>query len=251
MNDRDHDKQTVRRFQELARRAEMIGTYTYSSFHSPEGAALAYQAAGERQLRFFGGANSCERVMIRFGDPEEMGYEEEFPIGILCAEPTQPKFAENLTHRDFLGAVLNLGIERDVIGDILIKDSRAYIFVQKDMEDYVLSALERVRHTTVKCYKVFEVPEDYLPELKEESVTVVSPRLDAVLAKVYRLSRTEAKALFDSEKVTVNGHICRNPEFIPKENSRITVRGYGRLEYKGEEHATKKGKIAVNLMRYV
>ena len=63
----------------------------------------------------FGGTENCERLMIRFGSEELFGYEEPFPICCLLAEPLIEKFADNFTHRDFLGAIMNLGIERDVM----------------------------------------------------------------------------------------------------------------------------------------
>ena len=251
MNEKEHERQNINRFAELAERARRGGRYCYSSFHSPSGASDAYKAAAEREISLFGGAAGCERVMVRFGDPEELGYEEEFPIKVLQVSPAQEKFAENLSHRDYLGAILNLGIERDVIGDILVRDKSAYVFVAEEMADYIISGLERVRHTNVKVKPAETLPEDMLPKLKEEAVTVSSPRLDAVLSKLLQLSRGEAKNLFDAEKVTVNGRLCRNPETLLKEECGISVRGYGRFEYMGEMSETKKGKTRVIIGRYV
>ena len=247
----EHEQKSINRFSELAERARRNGVYTYTTFHSPEGAQLAYQAAADSEIAMWGGAENCERLMIRFGDPKELFYEEPFPIRILCVEPKQAKYAETLTHRDFLGAILNLGIERDVVGDIFVRDSSAYFFVLEEMADFICSGLDRVRHTAMRCKAVDAVPEDMLPKLKEESVTVASPRLDAILAKVYHLSRGEAKSLFDAEKVTVNGRLCKNPETVLKENSKISARGYGKLEYRGEESTTKKGKTAITIWRYI
>ncbi|MCR5250293.1 MAG: DbpA RNA binding domain-containing protein [Lachnospiraceae bacterium] len=249
--DREIEQQTIRRYRELAERARQSGVYAYTSFHSPAGAALAYRAADEREITMWGGAKSCERVVIRFGDPQEIAYEEAFPIRILHAESKQAKYAEKLTHRDFLGAILNLGIERDLIGDIFVSDSAAYIFVLEEMADYVMNGLERVKHTAMKCSLTEEVPADHLPKLCEESITVASPRLDAVLAKVYHLSRGEAKDLFDAEKVFVNGRTCKNPETELKDNCKVSVRGYGKMEYRGEMHVTKKDKFSMTVWRYV
>ncbi|MBO6299478.1 MAG: hypothetical protein J6N53_11620 [Lachnospiraceae bacterium] len=111
--------------------------------------------------------------------------------------------------------------------------------------------MERIKHTAVRCSIVGAVPENCLPKLCEENITVTSPRLDAILAKLYHLSRGEAKKLFDAEKITVNGRLCKNPETILKENSRVSVRGYGKLEYRGEEYTTKKGKTGITIWRYV
>ncbi len=247
----EHEQKTKKRFQELADRARQSGVYTYTSFHSSETAGLAYDAADESEITMWGGTENSDRVVIRFGDPEKLFYEEDFPIRILCVRPKQEKYADKLTHRDFLGAILNLGIERDVVGDILVENSSAYFFVLEEMADYIRSNLERVRHTAVVCNTVDEVPPDCLPKLCEETVTVSSPRLDAIIAKVYHLSRGEAKALFDAEKIILNGKVCRNPETILKGDCRVSARGYGKLEYRGEEHTTKKGKTGITIWRYV
>ncbi|MCR4585711.1 MAG: hypothetical protein K5686_08300 [Lachnospiraceae bacterium] len=247
----EHELKNIKRFTELAERARQSGVYTYSDFHSPETAALAYEAAREGEITMWGGTEGCERVVVRFGDPKELAYEEEFPIRILYVTPRQEKFADRLSHRDFLGAILNLGIERYVTGDIIVSGNSAYFFVLEDMADYICSGLERIKHTAVKCSVSEEVPRDCLPKLCEENVTVSSPRLDAILAKVYHLSRGEAKRLFEAEKITVNGRLCRNPETVLKENSKISTRGYGKLEYRGQEHTTKKGKTSITIWRYV
>ncbi|MBP8969142.1 MAG: hypothetical protein KBG42_07665 [Lachnospiraceae bacterium] len=124
----EHDRNNIKRFMELAERARQSGIYTYSSFHSARTASLAYEVADEHEVRMWGGTQDCERVVTRFGDTQEIAYDEPFPIRILYVRPKQEKFADKLTHRDYLGAILNLGIERDVIGDIIVADQAAYFF---------------------------------------------------------------------------------------------------------------------------
>ena len=247
----EHAEKNLKRFEELAERARRSCVYTYSSFHSTETASLAYRVASENEVTIWGGTDNSERVVVRFGDPKELGYEEDFPIRIVCVKPKQEKFAGDMTHRDFLGAVLNLGIERDVVGDILIAEHTAYLFVLEELADFVCLEWERVRRTAVKCEPVKEIPAGLLPKLAEETVTVASPRLDAVLAKLYHLSRGDAKSLFEAEKVTVNGKVCTNPETMLKPDSKVSIRGFGRFEYRGEEHATRKGKTGITIRRYV
>ncbi len=247
----EHAEKNLKRFEELAERARRSCVYTYSSFHSMETASLAYRVAGENEVTMWGGTDNSERVVVRFGNPKQLGYEEDFPIRIVCVKPKQEKFAGDMTHRDFLGAVLNLGIERDVVGDILIAEHTAYLFVLEELADFVCLELERVRRTAVKCEPVKEIPAGLLPKLAEETVTVASPRLDAVLAKLYHLSRGDAKSLFEAEKVTVNGKVCTNPETVLKPDSKVSIRGFGKFEYRGEEHATRKGKTGITIWRYV
>lgn len=245
-----HDEQTIKRYAELAERARRSYSYTYTGFHSPSGAALAYRAADEREIRMWGGTEGCERIVIRFGTEEDTGYEEEFPIRIIHVEPRSGKFADKLSHRDFLGAILNLGIERDRVGDILIHDNTAYVFVLEDIADYIKDMLENVRHTPVRCSYVDKIPDEAGPKLIREEISVASLRLDAVIAKLFRLSRTDAKELFDREKVFVNGRACRSAEYAPKEGDSISVRGFGKFDNKGELRKTKKGSLVIEVDRY-
>ena len=156
----DHDEQLIKRYGELAGRAERTGAYAYSDFHSPSGAALAYHVGGEGFVRLWGGQETSERVMVRFGNPEEMGYDEDFPIVLIRIAPIQPKFADRLGHRDFLGAIMNLGIERDVIGDVLVADNSAYVFACDRIAEFVRTELTQVKHTPVRCEIMDEVPAD-------------------------------------------------------------------------------------------
>lgn len=83
--------------------------------------------------------------------PEEIGY----PFRAVRVAPLNRRFSEELTHRDYLGAILNLGIERAKIGDILPMDGDALVFVHDDMTGFIQEQLVRVRHTSVT---VSEVP---------------------------------------------------------------------------------------------
>ena len=247
---RAHDEQTIKRYTELAERARRTYSYTYTGFHSPSGAALAYRAADEREIRMWGGTEGCERVVIRFGREDDLGYDEEFPIRIIHIEPKSGQFADKLSHRDFLGAILNLGIERDRVGDILIHENTAYVFILDDIADYVRDMLENVKHTAVRCTDVDEIPEEAGPKLIREEISVASLRLDAVIAKLFHLSRTDSKELFDREKVFVNGRVCRNAEYAPKEGDSVSVRGFGKFDNKGELRTTKKGSLVLEVDRY-
>lgn len=210
-----------------------------------------YQNSGASEFTLWGGAEGCERVMIRFGNEEELGYSVPFPIQILQVEPLNKKFADDLTHRDYLGALMNLGIERDTIGDIVVKDNRAYMFVLDSMAEYICQNMDKVKHTNVKCMILDTMPEEVRVELAPETVIVASIRLDAVIAKLYHISRTEALDLFRKKYVIVNGRICENNSAAPKENDVIAVRGHGKFIYRSLEHETKKGKLSVLVERYV
>ena len=136
-----------KRFLELAKKSYNSGIFVFTDFLG----LLEQSAFAEirRELTgipyaAFGGAEGAERVMIRFGSADELGYELPFPISVIRAEPLSQKYADKLTHRDFLGAIMNLGIERDTLGEIVIIDNVGYIFAKEDMAGYIAENLTKV-----------------------------------------------------------------------------------------------------------
>ena len=243
-----------KRFLELARKSYNSGIYTFTDF-----LGLGEQSAFheiERDIMgipytAFGGTDGCERVMIRFGSEELCGYEMPFPISIVLCRPLSDKFAEKLTHRDFLGAILNLGIDRSVLGDIAIVDNRAYLFVKDGMAEFVAEGLTKVRKTSVKCSIVDSAPDGGLYNTKEVRVQAVGERIDALVAKVFSISRDDSATLFSRGLVFISGKCCESVSHKLKEGDIVSVRGYGRFIYRGIEGHTKKGKLNIIIEQYV
>ncbi|MCI9395811.1 MAG: hypothetical protein HFI55_02700 [Lachnospiraceae bacterium] len=240
-------QQLKKRLIELADKAYSRNIYTYTPF-----LGLAEQQAYyavEREVsyagvRMEGGVPLCERKIIRFGDP---GYEEAFPIVRMEILPRTPKFAENLTHRDFLGSVMNLGIERDVVGDFFLREKGALLFCHENIADYIAENLDRVRHTNVVCKRAEgeTVPEQAEPE--RVSVTVASKRADGVISKVYNLSREESRDLFNNGRIFINGIQTQNLSCQLKAEDAVTVRGFGKFIFYGQTGVSRKGKDRVEV----
>ena len=243
-----------KRFLELARKSYNSGIYTFTDF-----LGLGEQSAFheiERDIigipyTAFGGTEGCERVMIRFGSEELCGYEMPFPISIVLCQPLSDKFAEKLSHRDFLGAILNLGIDRSILGDIAIVDNRAYLFVKEGMAEFVADSLSKVRKTSVKCSIVDSAPEGDLYNTKEVRVQAVGERIDALVAKVFSISRDDSATLFSRGLVFISGKCCESVSHKLKAGDIVSVRGYGRFIYRGIEGHTKKGKLNILIEQYV
>lgn len=243
-----------KRFVDLANQSYRNNIYTFTGFLSASEQDLFYRTLpglGQIGYTLFGGVDGCERQMLRFGKEEMLGYEEPFPICCVQIRPTAPKFADKLTHRDFLGALMNLGIERNTLGDIFITDKTGYVFCHEKVAEYMLVSVDRIRHTTVKCKLLAEAPEATLPTLKKESLIVSSERLDGIVAKLFHLSRSQSLLLFREKKVFVNGRCMENNSGICKEGDIVSVRGCGKFIYRGCVHETKKGNLSITLERYV
>lgn len=242
-----------KRFRELAQKCYQNNQYTFTGFLSLSDQACFYEM--ERELSYvshtvWGGSELCERAMVRFGSGEELGYVEEFPITCIQAKPLSPKFADDLTHRDFLGALMNLGIERSTLGDILLEENTAFIFCMENMAEFIIENLSKVKHTSVLCEKAKVIPALSDKDRQEVKIQITSGRMDAVVSKVYRLSRSEALELFRQKKIFVNGRQCENNSQPIKNGDMISVRGYGKFEYSGMQNISKKGKINATVLCY-
>lgn len=242
-----------KRFRELGEKCYQKGQYTFTGFLSPSDMACFYEI--ERELSYvpytvWGGSELCDRVMLRFGSEEELGYAEEFPITCIQVRPLILKFADHLTHRDFLGALMNLGIERSTLGDILLVENTAYIFCMTNMAEFIMENLSKVKHTSVLCERAEAVPALNDKDRQEVKIQISSERTDAVVSKVYRLSRSEALEFFRQKKVFVNGRLCENNSQLLKNGDIISVRGYGKFEYSGGQSISKKGKINAAVLCY-
>ncbi len=251
MDGNKETRQFQKRLQELADKSYHQGIYTYTGFLSMPEQDMLHRM--ERELSYAGvalsgGNGQAERQMARFGNPEALGYDEDFPVTLLKIEPVMQKFADGLDHRDFLGALMNLGIERSTLGDIFIKDNCGYLFCLNAISDFIIEELHRIKHTNVKCSRAAftEIPEKQ--EMVRQVLTVASERADVVLSALYHLSRTQSLELFRGEKVYINGRLCENSSCYLKKTDVVTVRGKGKFIYDGIDRETRKGKLAAGVL---
>ncbi len=250
----DETELLKRRFSELANKSYNAGIYLFTDFLGLAEQAVFNEAkASFRGVPYtvFGGAEGTERVMVRFGGEDSFGYTEDFPIVCIKAAPVSQKFADKLTHRDFLGALLNLGIERSTLGDIAILDNVGYIFAKEDIAPFIMSELKRAKHTDLTLSLADSLPEGELYKTERRRIQASGERVDAVIAKVFSLSRDAAQSLFSKKLVYIDGRLCESTSYVPKRNEKISVRGYGRLIYRGYETTSKKGKLNIEVDLYV
>ncbi len=246
-------QQLKNRFHDLADKSFEQGVFTFTGFLGlseqdvfwREEPALKY--AG---FSLWGGIEGADRCLVRFGDPESFGYEVPFPIVCIHIQPLLAKFADELSHRDFLGALMNLGIERSTIGDIKVGDREAYLFCLDTIAEYICENLNQIKHTHVKCTVTEEMGAIAAEEPEKKTIQVQSLRVDAVLSKVYNLSREKSLELFRAGKVYLNGRLCENNARILKNGETVNARGYGKFTCTGEVRETRKGKLALEVSVY-
>lgn len=243
-----------KRFAELANKSYKCNQYFFTDFLSLEDAALLRRTMEEERFydfSMFGGADGCMREMARFGNVDSIGYELSYPILTIKVKPLLQKFADALTHRDFLGALMNLGIKREKIGDIIIRNNEGYIFVVDAIADYIVENLTKIKHTNVSVEVIDGAKIDISYETKESEVLVPSLRIDAIIAKKCNMSRNKVVEIMREKKVFLGGRVMENNSYMVKEGDVITVRGYGKMIFKHISGETKKGKIYVTIEEYI
>lgn len=196
-----------------------------------------------------GGYENAERQIVAFL-PDAFSYEIEYPIACLKVEPLQQKFSDTLSHRDFLGAILNLGIDRGKIGDIVLKDNIGYVYCHASLSSFFMEELVKVKHTKVKS-TLTENGFSALPQTQEVTGSVSSARIDSILALAFHTSRSSLTQLTLEGRVFVNGKEINSNSYFVKENDVISVRGYGKFVFDGVLSETKKGRLFVRLRKYI
>ena len=173
--------------------------------------------------------------------PDALYYDYRYPISVLRISPANRKFAEDLSHRDFLGGILNLGIERSCLGDLLVEDSVCHVFVTDAMADFICDQLTRIRHTVVRTEKIDETAFSFAPRLETIKGTVASVRLDTVLSVAFPMSRSRLTGLIEGGKVFVNGKADHLQRIPPEGGGHYLCQGHGQAGVPGHPLGDKEG----------
>lgn len=245
MND---NELVIKRFCELSTRAYERGYTTYTNFLNADEIGILYSSKAKLKTNYVlnGGYDNAERCVACFCDKGE-----DFPP-IICIkiEPLQQKFADRLSHRDFLGSLMNLGIEREMLGDILIKDNTGYVFCLDKISDYIISELDKIKHTSVQCSKCDVVP-DFINTLPDEEEYIVSSiRVDTVASAVFKISRNAISQMINQGNVYINSRPIYKDAILLKNGDTVTVRGKGKFIFSRIINETKKHKIVAGIMVY-
>ena len=238
-----------KRIMELRKRAEFSYCTEFTDFLTLSEIDTAKTVLSGSNYMFYGGHPDTERQMLCIAPEDVEITPEMFPICGLCIKPKHMKFAGEFSHRDVLGSVLRLGLDRDVIGDIFVKDKEAYLLCAERIAVFLTEQLSQVRHTNVVCVVAEDEP-DFEKEFQTVSRTVSAIRIDSIAAAAFGVSRSSAATAVSGGKVFINGREITSPSASVKEQDVISFRGLGKARLKEIGNLTKKGRISVTLERY-
>lgn len=198
------------------------------------------------RTEFYGGYEGAERVML--GCFPDWAEENSFSISALTF-----KYRENdtLSHRDFLGSLMALGIKRETVGDILTEHGRAVVFVTDEIREYIKSQVTKIGRTGVAVTDGYTAPLPKGDSLAEFTETAASDRIDCVISALCGFSRSGALGALAEGIVTVNSVTVTKPSKSVTEGDIISVRGKGRFLIGSLDGRTKKNRIVLNYKKYI
>ena len=242
----------AKRFADLSRQAQQKNIVVFSDFLNLNELNIFRQQIPELYSGYecFGGYGSSERQMVAFL-PDALCYDWHFPIACLKLTPVNARFAENLSHRDVLGSLMNLGIERSRLGDILVDKALAYVFCHEKIAGYLMKNVTRIRHTTVLAEQA--ALEDVQIEPKKELAEgiITSNRLDSVIACICNISRNQASQWIRGGRVFINNRETLQATYVCKPQELISVRSIGRFQFLGSFGETRKGRLKIQYEKYI
>ena len=225
----------------------------HTAFLSPRELEMNRFLFGEPEgLVSFGGYEDAERKMLCYLPDyleEASLWEDGSPVVCLRASFYE---GETPTHRDFLGSLIGSGITRECVGDICVGKGACDFFVTEEIAPYLLQNFTNAGRTKLQLCSIplsqANIPE---PEITVISDTLASLRLDSVLSSGFRISRSLAAQAVSSGKVAIDGLPCEKPDKQVCEGAKISLRGSGKIKLAQIKGQTRKGRISVEIHRYV
>lgn len=228
------------------------------SYYSGESASIGFLNESEiaicvgylknRYIDFilYGGYDNASRAYVCLGDDTDSLSISIQPLLITTSS------SRDLTHRDYLGSLMGLGLKRECIGDILIlSEGKAVAFVRKDISEYIKTELTSVGHESVKVSDYTGDDSDFIKQTEELTFNVSSVRIDNVISAICRCSRSDASQLILSDKVFINHLNVRKTSQSVNADDVISVRGFGKYIFSGICGTTRKGNLIISVLHYI
>lgn len=196
-------------------------------------------------IHYDGGYPGAMRKKIIFFSDEEDGFSD-----IVCLHAKTDQRFRHITHRDVLGAVMHLQVDRSAIGDLWVTDDSIYLYTSSAMSEFFTANLTRINQLSVHFEEIPDHPSQHF-QTKEFHGVIASGRIDAITSFLTKTSRTHAKEMIRNGMVQINHTLVEDGDKLCDNNDTISIRGYGRFVYLGESHTTKSGRIAADFLQYI
>lgn len=242
------EKMLLRKTEDMIRRSEKTFTVLYSHFLTPaEQMLISGTDEFKGKISFDGGFEDAERKMCRIQTADYQA-DEGAPYKLLGIKITAAE--SDLSHRDYLGALMGLGIKREMVGDIIVKENGALVFCDSSVADFIEMNLEKIGRyrVNISSAALDEIPP---PRTELKRINVSTPRIDSVCAESFGLSRTKAAEAIRKGLVTVDWQVCDNVSRELRGGEKIAMRHKGKIKYIGITGTSKKGRTFAEIEKYI
>lgn len=254
----DEDKLIVAKLLDKIEQCKKQNKITYTNFLDVYQQQLVRKTLNEIKCNnylFYGGYENSERNIVCFYPDKLKGLEENIikkNIKIVRVELSKESYGL-LNHRDYLGAAIKIGINREKIGDILVEDKGADVIVMLEISEFVKDTFKELKRFTKSDIKVLDIENIRSVEVKKQEIEIIvaSLRLDNIIAELARVSRNKADELIKQERVFINSELQNKNSKQVKENDKITIRGKGKFEINKVQGTTRSGRTIVLVQKYV
>jgi len=243
------DKNSISNLYDKMTLSSRTGQTIYSNeFYTPN----VWKTLEEIQIQLgvkvvnYGLFEDAERRMIAFTSEDNL----DFPVKVISLK-NKSKF-KVLRHKDYLGAIMSLGIKREKLGDIVLNEQGCYFPLCSDISDYVFINLDTIGNNPCS-FEVLDTSVDVLPNANyEEKVIIVSSlRMDCIISSICNVSRTTSCQLIDNGKVLLDYTEVKSKEKKASPDGIITVRGFGKFKIGEEIGTTQKNRIKIIIKKYI
>lgn len=203
-----------------------------------EQAAMLPKFPESSLIHYDGGYPGARKKKVIFLYDEEDDFSD-----IVCLKAKIDQRFRKIGHRDILGALMHLQIDRHSFGDFWIDEDHIYLYTSEMMGEFLRQNLTRINQLSVSFEETDERPAQVFQTRKFHAV-IASERMDAVVAGIVHCSRAKAKEMIKEGLVQVNHVLLEHPDKLCDNNSVISIRGYGRYRFLGALHKTKSDRLA-------
>lgn len=200
-------------------------------------------------FHFYGGYSLASRCFLCISP-----FDSEIDVKLYPFKPyiIKARSCAEISHRDYLGSLMSLGIKRDCIGDILtISTSSAIVFIRDEIAGYVIESLRTIGREGVSVSVYTDDIRACEPKSEDIKIIVSSMRLDNVVSACINKSRTNATLLIDSELVYVNYVAVSKASHTVREGDVMSIRGYGKFKIMEQVSITRKDRLVIRVLHYI
>lgn len=250
----EDEKLVGRKVQDLVKSCTYSSISRFTSFLNLREIELAKAELHHQKWQafsFWGGYPSAERQILGIFDMlllDESAAQGDFPISAIQILPLSTE--KQLTHRDYLGAILGLGIKRECVGDIIEQDGSTIVFVQASISSFILEELNQVGRISVKTNEYQYTQGDITTTFLQKKASVPSLRLDAVLSAILHVNRAQSANFITKGLVQINHMQITSQHYSVCENDIFSIRGIGKFKLEKVAGKSKKDRTFIEYLCY-